>query len=57
MSVSHAVRPVCSYRSIHKGGAPIYLRVTPLAYDPAQEAAVLQIIDQQLLPIIRQFSV
>jgi hypothetical protein len=33
----------------------MYIRVTPLAYDPAQEEAVLQIIDQQLLPTIRQF--
>jgi hypothetical protein len=33
----------------------MYMRVTPLAYDPAQEETLLQIIDQQLLPVLRQF--
>jgi hypothetical protein len=33
----------------------MYLRITPLAYDPGQEEQLMQIIDQHLLPLLRQF--
>jgi quinol monooxygenase YgiN len=32
----------------------MYVRVTTITFDPAQEAAILQIIDDQMIPALQQ---
>jgi quinol monooxygenase YgiN len=32
----------------------MYIRITTITFDPAEEAAILQLIDDQMIPALRQ---
>ncbi|MFN8489175.1 MAG: hypothetical protein U0350_16430 [Caldilineaceae bacterium] len=34
----------------------MYIRATTLTYDPTQEDKVLQVLDEQMIPVFRQLS-